>query len=823
MPRKRRLSSVLGATTALVGGCLGSGSVLAAALKEPAAAWVHVAGFAGVVLGAGVIGSLALSPLVRRMVIPAPREQRLADILQFHRIVGNAIETKDGSLELTIRLRGVDYGSRTEGEIRALYLKRHGWLFDLCERGEKIKVLSVRERVSVDTEGEYAHPVLQEIHDRWNASFRTVYVNRHYIVLSVKADKGGQKRLKELKDLLFERLHDYGPEVLENGNGPVSPLLSMWAARVNGFAQPVEPNTENISERLVYAHVDADSVPGLIVYRDGHRARFACVLSVASWGDSDSGELVRRLLCLNGTVEVLQLVEGQAKGASLKRLPFKKAQSQFPIPSSAKREQFDDAMELVNSDRERFCFYQFNVILTADSLDELDELKTAATKVFVDFQHRAYAEIDAAEWVWRCRLPGFNKMIRRRDLACQNVASLLRFDEEPAGLDRSDWGPGAIRMFKTAAGSAYGLNLHISDRAEELAHSVTFAPAGAGKTTLWQHLIGGALRHRDLFAVAFDRFQGMRIFTEAVGGAFINPADGESVSLNPLQQADTPENRDYLKNFLLQLAGADDDESAEVAQRAVEQIYSVRRMSARSLNSVWDSSFDTGSKVRQGLKRWIGEGGSGRLFNGARDSLDLDTSQLVTFEMTAVLAEGRGREAAALIGYIMHRIRQKARAEARPHLVFIDETAPLLEDEIFRKNVQVLFREHRKLRGSVNVVFQDVGAMLGSGIAETVLNQCPTRFVFPNANARQEDYAALELSQAQWEYVKGISPIARALPRSVLVKRGPEAVILNVDLTPLGPYLQVYRSGTEPVKLMTDLKRQWGDRWLGYYLGFEAA
>ena len=178
------------------------------------------------------------------------------------------------------------------------------------------------------------------------------------------------------------------------------------------------------------------------------------------------------------------------------------------------------------------------------------------------------------------------------------------------------------------------------------------------------------------------------------------------------------------------------------------------------------------------------------------------------------------RAAAALVSYVMFRVRSVCARDARPHLVFIDETAPMLEDDIFRKNVEVLFREHRKLRGSINVVFQDVGALLKSGIAETVFNNCPTQFIFQNPNAREEDYAALELTPAQWEYVKGTSRLARNLRRSVLVKRGREAVILDIDMSALGPYLKVYRSGAEPVKLMRELQQKWGaDKWLAEYLG----
>jgi type IV secretion system protein VirB4 len=41
------------------------------------------------------------------------------------------------------------------------------------------------------------------------------------------------------------------------------------------------------------------------------------------------------------------------------------------------------------------------------------------------------------------------------------------------------------------------------------------------------------------------------------------------------------------------------------------------------------------------------------------------------------------------------------------------------------------------------------GRSWASGIAKIVFNNCPTKFIFPNPDARAEDYAVLELTPAQ--------------------------------------------------------------------------
>src|SRR3546814_14735322 len=97
------------------------------------------------------------------------------------------------------------------------------------------------------------------------------------------------------------------------------------------------------------------------------------------------------------------------------------------------------------------------------------------------------------------------------------------------------------------------------------------------------------------------------------------------------------------------------------------------------------------------------------------------------------------------------RIRSLVREHASPHFLFIDETAPMLEDPIFCTSVKTLLREHRKLRGSVNLCFQDASAIESSGIAEVILNQCPTVFLFPNASAKRAAYQMFDLTEAPWE------------------------------------------------------------------------
>jgi type IV secretion system protein VirB4 len=686
----------------------------------------------GILAAAGAAALIAI-PAVRRVVMPPPAEAYLSDLLQFERVLddGYTIRTKSGGLVQTIALRGLDVAGLTSSELDAMLIRRKAWFEKVAEAGLFAKIITTRESVSYALDAEYQNPVLQAIHDEWTAQFECVYVNRDYIVVTAsKDDRNASRALREAVKDACDSLAQYGPELLDNGSDAYSPLLSFWAALVNGFPYAVGSFVDKLSERLVATTVEFEvdhagdgkpvRVPGLIRYEDGARTLYSMVLSLSEWGEESSGAILRDLLRLDGRVTVLQFIRGVPKTAATAKMAFNERQALLFFKNPFTSRDFTEATENIQGDRASLLEHQLAVFVTAETREELDKLITAARRIFLSYGIKPAIEGAAAEWLWRCRLPGFDSFVRTSNLLSFNLAHLCTFQREPAGLERCDWGTGALRVFKTATGSPYSLQLHVHDRDEAIAHSATIAPSEGGKTTLWQHLIGGALRHRNLRAYIFDRFSGTSIFTQATGGVYINLADG-ATPLNPLQVDDTPENRLFLHQFLLQLAGVTDDASREIVTRGVDAIFGVPK-GRRTLNSVLQTGFDTGSAVKRGLQKWTGDSPYAVWFNGDHDSLELAGPRLVSFEMTEVQKEPL--LAAAMVTYIMHRIRQVVRNQALPHLIFIDETAPMLEDAVFRGYVETLFREHRKLRGSINVCFQDAGALLKSPIAETLLNNC---------------------------------------------------------------------------------------------------
>jgi len=798
---------------------------------------IGTAAFATVGL-TGILGAI-FAPKLRNILIPEPKASALSDILSFESVLEDnvTIRGKDGTLTQTIWLKGIDMSIKTPLEVEALMRRKQHWLDSLSETGARFKIITLRSEHKHQLAVGKVSSILTKIHEAWMPQFDKTYSNRHYIVLThhpksnmkpwafFKKETGNLGILKEMTAVTLGLLQEFEASLLDNGEGNFSPLLSFWAELINGRMINVRSYHTRISERLTSSSVVFEE-GGTITYVNGEDKQYSGVVSLKIWGEASSQELLKEIESLPGKLVISQLYEAFTPTEAKRFLDIHETQSLLRFSRDKVSAEFKTMRELILNKEASLYTYQISIFVFGEDKASLDQRLDEVRRIFWHYGVVPIIESSAVEWLWRSQFPGIDFMIKFTYPASYNLAYLLSFGKEATGLTKSDWGEGPIRFFKTPSGSGYALQFHVTEEKEALAHSLVVASAGSGKTTLFQHLIGGALRHPHLKAYIFDRFNGTRIFTEAVGGHYIDLSDNRNVPLNPLVCDDTEENRGFLQLFLSMLAHCQDDSGFEEVGIAVEQIFKVPK-EERILKNLFQDMASQHGQLRTGLKKWATGSTLARWFNGtledrekgfiAYDALNFGENALTAFEMTDVQAIPE--VAAAVTTYLMHQIRKQARETASPHLIFIDETKPMLMDPHFSKNVEIMLLEHRKLRGSINLCFQDPNSIMNSSIGSIILKQCPTRFLFPSHAAERKDYEIFNLTDFEWEYIKGINKVSRALKHSVLVKRLNESVILDINLNVLGSLLQLYRSGTEPVQLVRALKQQWGgDRWVEKYL-----
>ena len=206
-------------------------------------------------------------------------------------------------------------------------------------------------------------------------------------------------------------LNRYGPRVLDNGEQDYSPLLTFWAGMVNGWRHKVGSFAERLSEQLVSDVVEFDATTGRITYRDGVRERYGAVISVTAWGNRTRAQIRQRILALAGSVTVFQYVRSMPKFNAVYNLRQRVKQATLLIKNYLVEDQFEEAINKIDAGQEAFFEHQMSVFLKADTPEELEALIDAVRRIMADDGVRPAVETAAAEWLWRCRLPGFASMM----------------------------------------------------------------------------------------------------------------------------------------------------------------------------------------------------------------------------------------------------------------------------------------------------------------------------------------------------------------------------------------------------------------------------
>lgn len=776
------------------------------------------------------------SERLRKFLHPDLKETFLSDSLDFDTVHddGMTLLGRDGSLTRTFLIEGRDYGLCREEELTTL-LKRRRLFFDavVAKEGISLKLISRRIPVEGRYEGTYDNPYLQEIHDCWQAQFKKTYRTLHYLVLtktpaSSTASLFKKRPLPPLEKGKFEDVCERLENVLEAfkakpllvSSGQVSPLLSFWASLINGHDTPLGPFKRHLAERLVGTSLEFDWRHGRFYGHDGIRPQVGAILSLQKWGEESSSNLFRELYRLEGDITFLHLVEGVPKLKALATLERRElhAGGLFTGRTDKAALEYETARQVIQDEEGSLHEYQFSLILRAATEEALKDLITQVRQTFLSYGTQGALETQALEHVWRSQFPGPVSFVRKSTLLSHNLAHILTFDKDPVGVQDSDWGKGPLRPFKTINGSSFPLNLHVSEKPKALGHNLVVAPTGSGKTTLIQHIIAGALRHPDLRVYLFDRFNGTRIFTQAGGGDYIDIESHTGVQLNPFVVDDSLGNRARLRRLLRLMAGMEEGRASEL-NTLVDLLLGLPK-ELRVFKNLHTSLLESQSPLSAKLQEWA-TGPYAPWFNGAQegqafDALDLTARRLVGFEMTQVLQEE------AVVGpltyYLMERVLAVIREKACPAWLFIDETKPMLEVPYFKRYVAMLLRELRKIGGVVTLCFQAVSDIQESGMASIILGQCETLFLFPNPKAKEDEYKIFNLTDSEWDYIKGNNKTASKFHHTVLVKKPQESVILNIDLACLGPLLNLYSSDNDKVAQVKTLQQRGGDQWVDQYL-----
>ncbi len=767
-------------------------------------------------------------PALTRKIFPRFGYMKYADYLPFKTVYNdNSLELTDGSLVRVYRVAGVQT-SMQDIATREKFLDLRAQLFNqIRDPNVTMRFFMTRDAADENTRYEFDQPVLQKIYDKWKAQGLKIFLNHYYIVLSV-GGVGARDKLNQYGNYVESILAAYKPRVLRN-DSPDN--MARFFGRI---LSPITKPSPRVCDNSIASVVTTDDVEfldnGLVRYTSGGEQSWAAMISFKISPDYLDEDFFNSVSTIQ--TEMICMNAFGIMGASDVENTFRQRRATADEKTQTIQEQIqaaEGAMDQNISGNQSLVNYYPLFVLYGKSVDDLNNYVDEFKKISASFGVSPIVETFAAKVSWFAQIPGFDVFPRSFKMLSKTAAISIPMSSTPTGVENSDWGPGPLVIFPTAQGTPYQFQFHVSDKPAAVGHTLTIGPTGGGKTTLFSFLIAQAMRHPKLKAFFFDRNKGAEIFTLAVGGKYVTMQgkdkndDGEisfQTHLNPLKMADTAANRAFLRRWFAIISGQNDAGSADEIARAVSVNFDYLSENDRLLKNLWESCFSSQGPMRGALKKWVDPLQYGHMFNDASDTLDLQ-SRLTTFDFTDILQDEV--LAPAVISYILHRINNTTVAGGNPSLIMIDETAPMLENKMFRDNFITGLQEGRKNRQAYMVAFQRANVLDKLGIGDVVRGQAQTVMFFRNPAADANDYAHWNLNPLEMAFIQG-----KAYPnlkRAVLLSRpvNGESVILNTELGGLGNLLRLFESGRSSVLLAEELYKQYGNSFVSEYLKKQGA
>ena len=768
-------------------------------------------------------------PTLLKRIFPQFGYAKYANYLPFARVNSdNTMTLTDGSVIKVYRVAGVQT-SMQDDETKAKFLDLRAQLFNqIRDPNVTLRFYMVRDAVDENTRYEFNQPTLQRIYDKWRGQGLKIFVNSYYIVLSVNGGDAKAK-LSQYGNYIESVLAAYKPTVLKNDSR--DNMARFFGRILSPISKPQPLRADNDIANVTTVDDVEFWHDGIIRYISGGNQSFAACVSFKTSPDYLDEEFFETVSTIQ--TEMITMNGFGIMGSKAVEKTFRQRRATAEENTTSTEEQIvqaESAMdENISGNQSLVNFYPV-FILYGSSTEELQKYVDEFKKIAASFGISPVVETFASKVSWFAQIPGFDVFPRSFKLLSRAAAITIPMSTQPTGVENSDWGPGPLVVFPTAQGTPYQFQFHVSDKPAAVGHTLTIGPTGGGKTTLFSFLIAQSLRHPKLKAFFFDRNKGAEIFTLAVGGKYItmqgkekvkNPTEQSFVThLNPLKMPDSAANRAFLRRWFAIISGQNDAVSADEIARAVSVNFDYLGDNDRLLKNLWESCFSSSGKMRPALKKWVDPLQYGDMFNESADTLDLQ-SRLTTFDFTDILQDEV--LAPAVISYILHRINNITVSGGNPSLIMIDETAPMLENKMFRDNFITGLQEGRKNRQAYMVAFQRANVLDKLGIGDVVRGQAQTVLFFRNPAADAADYAHWNLNPLEMAFIQG-----KAYPnlkRAVLLSRpvNGESVVLNTELGGLGNMLRLFESGRSSVLLAEELYKMYGNNFVNEYLKKQGA
>lgn len=631
---------------------------------------------------------------------------------------------------------------------------------------------------------------------------------------------------EKLSQTLCASLMRYEPERLgcyRHDNRWCSSLLEYLGLLINGEWQRMPLTRVALDYALASGRLFFGTEA--LEYRSATRTRVAAMLGIKEYPTPTAVGMYNRLLSAPLAFVLTQSFSflTKATGQALLQRQFNRMVNagDFAVSQAAELKEALDALtsnEFVMGDHH----FSLQIIDDMDDsgamhdcarrLKPLNDRVALARSLLADTGMLVAREDLALEAAFWAQLPGnFPMRPRKSPITSRNLAAMAPFHNYPVGRAAGNhWGD-ALTLLITSARSPYHFSLHASDPSDpdggsrkDTGHTLICGPTGSGKTVFIGFLVAMLARQR-VTQIVFDKDRGLEILVRALGGAYFPLKNGVPTGFNPLQLPLTPSNVEFLKEWLRALCMPHPPtvrEQADLDQALRGTLTldpSARRLSR--LVEYLDPTDPEGPYSH--LSRWCEacRGDYAWAFDNPVDTLAarLSARSVIGFDVTEFLEHAFTRS--PIILYLFHLVR--GLLDGRRLVCWMDEFWRLLADPAFENFAKDGPKTWRKLNAVMCLATQSAGDVLDSPISRTLVEQTPTKILFPNADADHREYTqGLGLTEQEFRVLKQqLEPGSRMF----LVKQAHHSVVCELDLRGFDGELAVISGGAGHVARMNEI------------------
>ena len=784
------------------------------------------------------------------------------------------VKTRAGDYVQTLRLSGTSFETADDEDINNAHERLNVLLRNIASPNLAIWTHVIRRRETGYPTGRTVPGFADEVEQLYRRKMagERLMINELYLSLVFrpqptrignaalrilkKTDREGERA--ELRDSLDEcskkrqellaALERYNPEPLGIYQLPgkdvlFSSLLEFHGLLANGEWQrmplPRAPLNEVLATTRPFFGNEA------MEYRTGTQTRIGAFLGIKEYPTPTAPGMFGSLLTAPFPFVLTQSFTFLGKGTAtdmMSRQHNRMAAAGDMAVSQA--EELKDALDDLMSNRFVVGDHHFTLHVLADTFDGVSEAEgrprlkqlndnVARARYLLGDTGMVVAREDLAlEAAFWAQLPGnFAYRTRKAPITSRNFAAMSPFHNFPTGRATGNYWGDALAVFVTRSGSPYYFSLHASDprgtdggSRRDVGHISGVGPVGTGKTTFLGFCMVAICNRLDATQIIFDKDEGLHILVRALGGQYLPLRNGQPTGCNPLQLDDTvPDNVEFMRHWLRRLVLRHPNDALTVRQeddldqalRGTLRLDAPFRRLSR-LIAFLDITDPEGMHAR--LRKWCAEehGDYAWVFDNPYDEVAplLSRHSLVGFDVTDFLDNDVVRT--PLTMYLFHLVNRMV--DGRKLVCWMDEFAKLLNDPAFAKFAKNGLETWRKKNANLATFTQSTSHVLDSSIARAIVEQTPTKILFPNPEADYKEYTeGFNLTDREFALIKQeLEPGSRYF----LIKQNHVSVVAQLDLSGFDDVLHVISGRTGNVRLMRRLIEVHGpapDQWLPHF------